>query len=121
MHHTPIYLLTLQQQVPKVKLPFESIALYDYVATKPDELSFYYGDFVTIIKMDYPGWWTGEINGTRGLLPSNYVQKLTEQEKAKIIQEREAAKAQEAQQSEPPEETAEPVAQPTPVVVVEVP
>lgn len=77
--------------MPKVNLPFEALALYDYIATNPGELSFYYGDIIKITKMDYPGWWTGELeDGTSGSIPSNYVQKLTEQMKQKIMEQREA-------------------------------
>ncbi|KAI9202468.1 P-loop containing nucleoside triphosphate hydrolase protein [Polychytrium aggregatum] len=60
---------------PAKKLP-TCRALYDYDATEADELSFKAGDTITIINSDDPGWWTGNLNGKRGLFPMNYVEKL---------------------------------------------
>ena len=49
-------------------------ALYDYDATEPGELTFKEGDVITVF--DNSGdWWTGELNGVKGVFPSNYVQK----------------------------------------------
>lgn len=56
----------------------ECVALYDYKATKSDELSFSCGDVIQIINQDFPGWWTGQLNGVTGLIPSNYVQIISE-------------------------------------------
>ncbi|XP_076286846.1 protein nervous wreck isoform X1 [Lasioglossum baleicum] len=50
------------------------IALYDYDATCDEEVSFYEGDVVKILRKDPhdvdDGWWEGEIRGNRGLFPS---------------------------------------------------
>ncbi|XP_076377755.1 protein nervous wreck isoform X4 [Megalopta genalis] len=50
------------------------IALYDYDATCDEEVSFYEGDVVKILRKDPhdvdDGWWEGEIRGHRGLFPS---------------------------------------------------
>lgn len=51
--------------------------LFDFVAQEPNELSFKFND-VIIIHTQNGDWWEGELNGRRGLLPSNYVQLLTE-------------------------------------------
>jgi len=50
-------------------------ALYQFDATAPDELSFREGDILTIVNTG-GDWWTAELNGRRGLIPSNYVQML---------------------------------------------
>lgn len=47
--------------------------LYPFNAETPQELSFQPGDVLTIISQDGQ-WWTAELNGKRGLIPSNYVQ-----------------------------------------------
>lgn len=48
-------------------------ALYDYDATEEGELTFKEGDIITVF--DRSGdWWTGEVNGQKGVFPSNYVQ-----------------------------------------------
>jgi len=56
--------------------PFPVTALYDYEATKPEEISFKVGDQITVIRQDFPGWWTGQYNmtGQEGLFPVNYVE-----------------------------------------------
>lgn len=39
------------------------------------ELSFKHGDVITILgEMDEDGFYMGELNGRRGLVPSNYLQ-----------------------------------------------
>ncbi|XP_054264037.1 intersectin-1 isoform X2 [Macrosteles quadrilineatus] len=60
------------------------IALYQYKAQNEDELSFEKDDVITIISKDEPAWWRGELNGSIGLFPSNYVAPLFETEKKKI-------------------------------------
>jgi len=50
-------------------------ALYTFTGEEDNELSFQKGDSLLIIKNEGE-WWEGEINGVRGLLPSNYVQIL---------------------------------------------
>jgi len=48
-------------------------ALYAFNASSGAELSFNVGDILTIISQD-GGWWTAELRGRRGYIPSNYVQ-----------------------------------------------
>ncbi|CAG8446838.1 15582_t:CDS:2 [Dentiscutata erythropus] len=48
------------------------IALYDFVASNNDELSFTTGD-ILIVKHNFDdGWITAELNGITGLVPGNY-------------------------------------------------
>ncbi|XP_039450300.1 intersectin-1-like [Culex pipiens pallens] len=49
------------------------IALYPYKALNDDELSFDKDDIISVLGRDEPEWWRGELNGTTGLFPSNYV------------------------------------------------
>ncbi|XP_058167695.1 intersectin-1 [Anopheles ziemanni] len=49
------------------------IALYPYKALNDDELSFEKDDIIAVLGRDEPEWWRGELNGTTGLFPSNYV------------------------------------------------
>jgi hypothetical protein len=50
-------------------------ALFDFVAQEDNELSFKFNDIIIIHNMK-GDWWEGELNGRRGLLPSNYVKLL---------------------------------------------
>ncbi|KAL2315150.1 Cell division control protein Cdc15 [Schizosaccharomyces pombe] len=54
------------------------IALYDYQAQIPEEISFQKGDTLMVLRTQEDGWWDGEIinvpNSKRGLFPSNFVQ-----------------------------------------------
>ncbi|CAJ1077124.1 intersectin-2a isoform X3 [Xyrichtys novacula] len=54
------------------------IAMYDYTAANPDELSFSKGQLISILDKTNPDWWKGETNGVTGLLPTNYVKMTTE-------------------------------------------
>jgi hypothetical protein len=49
-----------------------AVALYPYEAGDEGELSFKEGDRITIYQKGEDGWWFGELNGKRGLFPSNY-------------------------------------------------
>lgn len=48
-------------------------AMFDFNPAEDNELGFKIGDIITIVKQA-GDWWEGELNGNRGLLPSNYVQ-----------------------------------------------
>jgi len=50
-------------------------ALYNYNAQENDELTIRKGDVITVIK-EHPDWWEGELNGTVGVFPANYVEKI---------------------------------------------
>eukprot|EP01134_Creolimax_fragrantissima_P008274 CFRG8274T1 len=54
-----------------------------YVKTQPDELTFHDGDIIEIISEDHPDWWQGKLNGVTGWLPSNFVDPIPEESKAK--------------------------------------
>lgn len=49
-------------------------ALYPFQGQDQTELTFAAGDVISLIRHDAGDWWEGELNGVRGLLPSNYVQ-----------------------------------------------
>ncbi|KAH9520399.1 hypothetical protein Btru_060673 [Bulinus truncatus] len=49
-------------------------AIYDFDATRPDELTIKTGDVISIYEKLRDGWWEGEANGIRGIFPSTYVQ-----------------------------------------------
>ena len=52
-------------------------ALYVFEAQDSSELSFNVGDVITLINaQEGQDWWTGELNGYQGLIPSNYVQRI---------------------------------------------
>jgi len=59
---------------PVKKLP-QAKALFDFNPAEANELGFRLGDVLTIHSMK-GDWWEGELNGRKGLLPSNYVQLL---------------------------------------------
>nr|XP_049613495.1 intersectin-2a isoform X3 [Syngnathus scovelli] len=54
------------------------IAMYDYTAANPDELSFSKGRLINVLDKTNPDWWKGEADGVTGLLPTNYVKMTTE-------------------------------------------
>ncbi|VDO07639.1 unnamed protein product [Rodentolepis nana] len=54
----------------------EAQALFDYDRQHFDELSFKTGEIIKVLKQIEGGWWHGELNGTQGWFPSNYVRKL---------------------------------------------
>lgn len=49
--------------------------LWDCQADEPDELTFQRGDLVYIISKEYNihGWWVGELNGTVGIVPKDFL------------------------------------------------
>lgn len=53
-----------------------AVALFDYVAQRPDDLSFKKGDVIHITKQTESAqdWWVGRTNGRTGNFPANYVQ-----------------------------------------------
>ncbi|XP_074658567.1 intersectin-1-like isoform X3 [Tubulanus polymorphus] len=54
------------------------VALYSYSAQHDDELSFQKGSVLSVLDKEDPDWWKGEVNGTTGMFPSNYVKPLSE-------------------------------------------
>ncbi|KAG8695917.1 hypothetical protein FRC09_008853, partial [Ceratobasidium sp. 395] len=51
-------------------------ALYDYASDAADDLNVRQGDKLIIVERTSDDWWTGEMNGRRGLLPASYVRIL---------------------------------------------
>jgi len=49
------------------------VAIADYPAESPAELSFRIGDVLSVIKQDVGGWWVAELNGKRGSIPNHFV------------------------------------------------
>ncbi|XP_022050253.2 src kinase-associated phosphoprotein 1 [Acanthochromis polyacanthus] len=49
--------------------------LWDCQADEPDELDFQRGDLIYIISKEYNihGWWVGELNGTVGIVPKDFL------------------------------------------------
>uniref|UniRef100_A0A158P6W0 SH3 domain-containing protein n=1 Tax=Angiostrongylus cantonensis TaxID=6313 RepID=A0A158P6W0_ANGCA len=52
----------------------KAIALYDYDADKPDELSLRENCIVYVLRKNEDGWFEGVLDGVTGLFPGNYVQ-----------------------------------------------
>lgn len=54
----------------------QGIALYSFAGEESGDLAFKKGDIINIIaKSDSTDdWWTGELNGKRGIFPANYVE-----------------------------------------------
>ncbi|GMS96358.1 hypothetical protein PENTCL1PPCAC_18533 [Pristionchus entomophagus] len=52
------------------------VAMFDYVASQADELTFKTGDSIVVTAQTDAEWWTGHVAGTvhSGLFPANYVQ-----------------------------------------------
>ncbi|XP_040923303.1 src kinase-associated phosphoprotein 1 [Toxotes jaculatrix] len=49
--------------------------LWDCEADEPDELAFQRGDLIYILSKEYNiyGWWVGELNGTVGIVPKDFL------------------------------------------------
>lgn len=52
------------------------LALYDYKSDIPGRLCFSEGQILFLRKKSSTGWWTAELNGKTGKIPSNYVETL---------------------------------------------
>ena len=51
--------------------------LYDYTAVHPAELSIVEGETLVLLEENDSGWWKGRrTNGSEGLFPGNYVEKI---------------------------------------------
>jgi hypothetical protein len=47
--------------------------IYDYDSGEAGDLKITEGDVVLIIDRSSDDWWTGEVNGKKGLFPASYV------------------------------------------------
>uniref|UniRef100_A0A4W5MR85 Intersectin-1 n=1 Tax=Hucho hucho TaxID=62062 RepID=A0A4W5MR85_9TELE len=65
---------------PKLPMPTvcQVIGMYDYMAQNDDELPFGKGQIINVLSREDPDWWKGELNGSVGLFPSNYVKLTTD-------------------------------------------
>lgn len=53
----------------------EALALYDFIATQADELSFKQGDIIKVLDMKTDqNWYTAERKGEEGLVPKPYIE-----------------------------------------------
>ncbi|KAJ3122200.1 hypothetical protein HK100_012084 [Physocladia obscura] len=59
---------------PQAVESIEALALYDYEAAEPNEITFATGDRITNIVYVSEDWWQGRINGVEGLFPGTYVE-----------------------------------------------
>ncbi|KAG7832427.1 hypothetical protein KL943_005085 [Ogataea angusta] len=74
-----ISLNKLQMKVLETTAPAETcVAMYNFDASQPDDLSFREGDRIKILDRSNPGWWRGMklTDGTTGIFPYNYVRLL---------------------------------------------
>lgn len=61
--------------IPKVYIE-KAVALYDYEAEKPDELTLRENCVVYVLRKNEDGWFEGVLDGCTGLFPGNYVQAI---------------------------------------------
>lgn len=54
----------------------EAVALFDYVARSPAELSLKVGELVVLHSKASCDWWRGEVGGVKGLIPHKYISVL---------------------------------------------
>jgi len=52
----------------------EALALYDFQASQPDQLSFLQGDSLYVIVDENAEWWSARLHGNEGMVPHNYVE-----------------------------------------------
>ncbi|XP_005806279.2 SLIT-ROBO Rho GTPase-activating protein 3-like isoform X1 [Xiphophorus maculatus] len=62
---------------------WEAVALFDYVARSPAELSFKQGDPIVLYSKASCDWWRGEVGGVKGLVPHKYISILDVSERGK--------------------------------------
>ncbi|XP_072178842.1 intersectin-1-like [Diadema setosum] len=65
-----------QRLTPGIDMVCQVITLYQYAKQNDDELSFQKGMVINVLNKDDPDWWRGELNGSEGVFPSNYVQEI---------------------------------------------
>ncbi len=69
--------LVFQKLIDAFFFSDQVLALFSYTAQNEDELTFYKGSVINVIKKE-GDWWKGELNGQVGMFPFNYVQILTD-------------------------------------------
>uniref|UniRef100_A0A671MFR7 Phosphoinositide phospholipase C n=1 Tax=Sinocyclocheilus anshuiensis TaxID=1608454 RepID=A0A671MFR7_9TELE len=68
-------------------LPHRTVmALYDYRAMRPDELTFYKGTLIHNVTKEANGWWKGDYGGKlQQYFPSNYVEEVANASEADVL------------------------------------
>lgn len=56
-------------------------AIYDYRPQQQEDLELRVGDKVQVLEHTSPDWWRGSIGSRTGMFPSNYIKKLSDQER----------------------------------------
>nr|XP_020473582.1 SLIT-ROBO Rho GTPase-activating protein 3-like isoform X3 [Monopterus albus] len=62
---------------------WEAVAMFDYVARSPAELSFKQGELLILHNKASCDWWRGEVGGVKGLIPHKYITVLDGSERGK--------------------------------------
>ncbi|XP_029911746.1 SLIT-ROBO Rho GTPase-activating protein 3 isoform X2 [Myripristis murdjan] len=62
---------------------WEAVAMFDYVARSPAELSFKQGELLILHSKASSDWWRGEVGGVKGLIPHKYISVLDGSERGK--------------------------------------
>ncbi|XP_076015361.1 SLIT-ROBO Rho GTPase-activating protein 3-like [Genypterus blacodes] len=62
---------------------WEAMAMFDYVARSPAELSFKQGELLILHSKASCDWWRGEVGGVKGLIPHKYISVLDGSERGK--------------------------------------
>ncbi|XP_051736820.1 rho GTPase-activating protein 4a isoform X2 [Ctenopharyngodon idella] len=62
-----------QSQTKEGKDELQGVALFDYTGRSSAELTFKQGDRVILHSKASSDWWRGEVNGTKGLIPTKYI------------------------------------------------
>ncbi|XP_039657102.1 SLIT-ROBO Rho GTPase-activating protein 3 isoform X2 [Perca fluviatilis] len=62
---------------------WEAVAMFDYVARSPAELSFKQGELLIVYSKASCDWWRGEAGGVKGLIPHKYISMLEGSERGK--------------------------------------
>ncbi|TKS77047.1 SLIT-ROBO Rho GTPase-activating protein 3 [Collichthys lucidus] len=62
---------------------WEAVAMFDYVARSPAELSFKMGEILILHSKASCDWWRGEVGGVKGLIPHKYISVLEGSERVK--------------------------------------
>uniref|UniRef100_A0A3B4B9U0 Rho GTPase activating protein 4a n=1 Tax=Periophthalmus magnuspinnatus TaxID=409849 RepID=A0A3B4B9U0_9GOBI len=73
--------MTLEQEYcvfMQVKVrAIQAVAMFDYVARSPAELSFKQGELLILHSKASCDWWRGEVGGVKGLIPHKYISLYT--------------------------------------------
>ncbi|XP_034445813.1 SLIT-ROBO Rho GTPase-activating protein 3 isoform X2 [Hippoglossus hippoglossus] len=62
---------------------WEAVAMFDYAARSPAELTFKQGDLLILHSKASSDWWRGELGGVKGLIPHKYISMLEGSERGK--------------------------------------